>query len=81
MGRAIFHPMIFSDHCGEKHHRDGRVSYYHQLLGAVLVHPDDKEVFSLAPEPILKQDGSGKNDCERNAAKRLLHDTRRETLT
>ncbi len=69
---------IHCDQCGEKHHRDGRVSYYHQLLGAVLVHPDHKEVFPLAPEPILKQDGSTKNDCERNAAKRFLNDTRRE---
>ena len=66
------------DQCCEKHHRDGRVTYYHQLLGAVLVHPECKEVFPLAPEPILKQDGASKNDCERNAAKRFLSDTRRE---
>ena len=69
---------VHCDHCCEKHHRDGRTSYYHQLLGAVLVHPDCKEVFPLAPEPILKQDGARKNDCERNAAKRLLKDIRRE---
>ena len=69
---------IHCDQCCEKHHRSGRVSYYHQLLGAVLVNPDFKEVFPLAPEPILKQDGASKNDCERNAAKRLLKDTRRE---
>ena len=37
-----------------------------------------REVFPLAPEPILKPDGSTKNDCERNAAKRLLSDLRRE---
>lgn len=48
------------------------------MLGAVLVHPDHKEVFPFAPEPILKQDGASKNDCERNAAKRLLSDVRRE---
>ncbi len=66
------------DHCCEKHHRDGRVTYYHQLLGAVLVNPDHKEVFPLAPEPISKYDGISKNDCERNAAKRFLKDTRRE---
>ena len=33
------------------------MTYYHQLLGAILVHPEHKEVFPLAPEPILKQDG------------------------
>ena len=64
--------------CGEKHHRNGTVTFYHQMLGAVLVHPDCKEVIPLAPEPILKQDGAKKNDCERNAAKRLLMDLRRE---
>ena len=69
---------VHCDQCCERHHRDGRVSYYHQLLGAVLVNPDFKEVFPLAPEPILKQDGARKNDCERNAAKRLLKDIRRE---
>lgn len=63
--------------CAEKHHRDGTTTYYHQMLGAVLVHPDHREVFPLAPEPILKPDGSTKNDCERNAAKRLLSELRR----
>jgi len=63
--------------CAEKHHSNGTTTYYHQMLGAVLVHPDHKEVFPLAPEPILKPDGARKNDCERNAAKRLLRDLRR----
>jgi len=63
--------------CAEKHHRNGTTTYYHQMLGAVLVHPDHREVFALTPEPILKPDGSKKNDCERNAAKRLLTDLRR----
>jgi hypothetical protein len=74
---------FYSDrvHCGqccEKHHRDGRVSWYHQLLGAVLVHPEQRVVLPLAPEPIVREDGTAKNDCERNAAKRLLADVRRE---
>ena len=64
--------------CCEKHHHDGRTTYYHQMLGAVLVHPEQREVFALAPEPIVKGDGATKNDCERNAAKRLLSDVRRE---
>jgi hypothetical protein len=64
--------------CCEKHHRNGRIEYYHQMLGAVLVHPDHREVIPLAPEPIVKGDGATKNDCERNAAKRLLSDLRRE---
>jgi hypothetical protein len=48
------------------------------MLGAVLVHPDHREVIPLAPEPIVKGDGDTKNDCERNAAKRLRSDLRRE---
>ena len=71
-------PSVHCEHCCEKHHRDGRTTYYHQLLGAVLVHPQHREVFPLAPEPIVKGDGAKKNDCERNAAKRLLKDVRRE---
>ena len=65
-------------HCCETHHKDGRVTYSHQMLGAVVVHPEQREVFPLAPEPIMKGDGERKNDCERNAAKRLLGEVRRE---
>lgn len=54
------------------------MTYQHQMLGAVIVHPDLKEVIPLAPEPIQKQDGATKNDCERNAAKRLLPKIRRQ---
>src|SRR5207247_5702138 len=33
---------------------------------------DTHEVIPLMPEPMVKQDGTEKNDCERNAAKRLI---------
>ena len=66
------------ENCCVKHHRNGKVSYYHQMLGAVIVHPKRKIVIPLAPEPITKQDGATKNDCERNAAKRLLTHIRTE---
>jgi hypothetical protein len=58
--------------CLETHHRNGIVTYRHQMLGAALIHPDKREVIPLMPEPIVKQDGSEKNDCEREAAKRLI---------
>src|SRR6516165_6807829 len=64
--------------CLVKHHRNGGVTYSHQLLGATLVHPDLKEVIALAPEPIIQQDGQTKNDCERNATRRWLERFRRE---
>lgn len=69
---------VHCKNCCEKHHRSGEISYYHHMLGAVLVHPDKKVVIPLAPEPIIKGDGATKNDCERNASKRLLKDLRRE---
>jgi hypothetical protein len=64
--------------CLVKHHRGGGVTYSHQLLGATLVHPDLKEVISLAPEPMIQQDGQTKNDCERKATRRWLKQFRRE---
>jgi hypothetical protein len=69
---------VHCENCCEKHHKDGRITYYHQMLGAVVVHPDQKEVFPMCPEPISKVDGSSKNDCEQNAMKRLLADFQRE---
>ncbi len=71
-------PTVHCDQCCVKNHRNGEVTYYHQLLGAAVVQPDHRGVIPLCPEPITRQDGNTKNDCERNAAKRLLLDTRRE---
>jgi hypothetical protein len=68
---------IHCDHCCTRTLRNGTISYHHSGLAAVLLHPDHEEVFPLDFEPILKPDGAHKNDCERNAAKRLcaqLHD-------
>lgn len=58
--------------------KTGETTYSHQMLGAAIVHPDRKEVIPLAPEPIIKQDGKTKNDCERNASCRLLRRIRKE---
>lgn len=58
--------------CMVKNHRNGTQTYYHQLLGAVLVHPEESTVFPVATEAIIKQDGSTKNDCELNASKRII---------
>ncbi|SMC89488.1 hypothetical protein SAMN02746065_1146 [Desulfocicer vacuolatum DSM 3385] len=52
--------------------KTGTVTYYQQMLGGSIVHPDFKEVIPLNPGMIIKQDGETKNDCERNAAKRFL---------
>jgi len=63
---------VHCSHCLTRTHANGDVSYYHQMLGAAIIHPDFGEVLPLAPEPIRLQDGETKNDCERNAARRWL---------
>jgi hypothetical protein len=70
---------IHCDACLQKvNKKTGEVTYQHQMVGAVIAHPNHKEVIPLAPEPIQKQDGNNKNDCERNATKRLLVKIRKE---
>ena len=64
---------VHCDHCSIKiNSKTGKITYYHQMLCAAIVHPDFREVIPLAPEPIIKQDGGTKNDCERNAGKRFF---------
>jgi len=70
---------VHCDRCQEKKNsKTGEITYAHQMLVGAIVHPDRKEVFPLAPEPIVKQDGETKNDCERNAAKRFLAQLRQD---
>lgn len=69
---------LSSASCLVKKSRSGKVTYYQQVLGAAIVHPDFKEVIPLAPEMIIRQDGSKKNDCERNAARRFLQKLRQD---
>ncbi len=70
---------VHCENCCEKHHRkDSSITYYHQMLAGVIAHPDLKEVIPICPEPIMREDGAKKNDCERNASERLLRDFRRE---
>jgi hypothetical protein len=64
--------------CLQKVHRNGSMTYAHQMLGAAIVHPDCREVIPVMPEAIVKQDGEGKNDCERNAAKRFITKLRQD---
>lgn len=69
---------IYCKNCCVKEAKNGQKTYYYPMLAAVIVHPAIKQVIALAPEPVLKKHGESKNDCKRNAAKRLLEDVRRE---
>jgi hypothetical protein len=59
----------------------GRSRIIHQMLGAAIIHPDVREVIPLMPEPIVNRDGTSKNDCERNAAKRFVAKLRQDHPT
>ena len=73
-GTGFFHSEnVLCENCCVKNHKNGRTSYYHQMMCAVMVHPSQSTVIPLTVEPILKQDGATKNDCERNSSKRLLN--------
>jgi hypothetical protein len=65
-------PTIHCASCLHTGHRNGSVTYAHQMLGAAIIHPDVRAVIPLMPEPIGQDDGTDKNDCERNAAKRFV---------
>lgn len=69
---------IHCENCCEKHHRNGTITYHHNLIQGAIVHPEIKGVIPVCPEPILKQDGTTKNDCEMTATERFFNDYRRE---
>ena len=69
---------VSSPYCMSKTNRNGEILYYQQMFAAAFVHPDCKVVIPVMPEIISKRDGSSKNDCERNAAKRFFDQFRKE---
>jgi hypothetical protein len=70
---------VSAPYCMKKvNKKTGEITYYLQMLGAAIVHPDFREVIPLCPEMIIKQDGTTKNDCERNAARRFFEQLRKE---
>jgi len=69
---------VSSEYCLAKRKRNGITEHYQQLLGAAIVSPKLKEVLPLCPEMIAKQDGTKKQDCERNATRRYLEKFRKE---
>src|SRR5262249_15651308 len=64
--------------CLQKVHRKGRGRYNNQMLGEAIIHPDMRAVIPLMPEPIVKHDGTDKNDWERHAAKRFIAKLRQD---
>ncbi len=55
----------------------GDIRYHHQILQAVIIHPDLRQVLPLLSESIQNSDGTDKQDCEMNAGKRILKKIRK----
>jgi hypothetical protein len=47
-------------------------TYHHDMLNVVITHPNIKTVIPLNPEPIVKQSGDSKYDCELKAFERFV---------
>jgi hypothetical protein len=58
--------------CKETKHRNGDITYSHDVITPVIVAPGNPRVVPLEPEFIIPQDGHKKQDCENAAAKRWL---------
>ena len=61
-------------HCKRCLHKtsNGETTYYHTILAGTIVKPGETVVLPVMGELIGNGDGSEKQDCERNAAKRWL---------
>lgn len=58
--------------CSQRQQKSGKVTYSHTAVLPAIVHPEQNEVISLAPEFVRPQDGNLKQDCEIQAAKRWV---------
>lgn len=58
--------------CCSRQETEEQVRYSHRCLTALVVHPEQHEVLPLAPEFLLPQDGTDKQDSELAASKRWL---------
>jgi len=58
--------------CLQARKADGTIRFHHQILQTVLAKPGFKHVLPFGAEEVCRQDGETKEDCEINAAKRLI---------
>ncbi len=63
---------VHCEQCLHKKQRNGEVTHSHGILQGAIMHPDKKQVLPVMPEAIQNGDGSKKQDCEINAAKRFI---------
>ncbi len=63
---------IHCQHCLTQTKKGGEINYSHKVVQAVIAHPQHKQIIPMLPEEIRNTDGESKQDCEINAAKRLM---------
>jgi hypothetical protein len=72
-GTAFFRSSkIHCENSSVTRNSNGTVSYSHKVLTPVVAAPDNNKVIVPEPEFVTPQDGSAKQDCELNAAKRRI---------
>jgi hypothetical protein len=63
---------VHCEGCLTKEHKSGERAYSHSVLQGAIMHPNKKQVIPVMPEAIMNKDGTDKQDCELNAAKRFI---------
>lgn len=69
---------IACPHCLQRKDKNGELHYYHTVVGATLVRAGSHDILPLDAEEVRNTDGALKQDCEINAAKRLVRRLRQE---
>ncbi len=69
---------IHCKHCLHKTDKNGNIHYSHVALQAIIMKPNTRQVLPIMSEDIKNEDGYTKQDCELNAAKRLLERLKQE---
>jgi len=69
---------IYCDKCLTKTHKNGTKTHQHGVLQGALMHPDKRQVIPFMPEPIANSDGTKKQDCEINSAKRFIEKLKKD---
>ena len=69
---------IHCQNCLTMTHGNGETTSTHKVIQAGIMHPDQRQVIPLMPEEISNRDGGTKQDCEVNAAKRLVPKLRQD---
>lgn len=64
--------------CLQRQDKNGDVHYSHYVVGATLVRAGSHDILPLDAEEVRNTDGQEKQDCELNAAKRLVQRLRQE---